>query len=99
MIAARAARPVVERAALDKRVKVREAAASVAARVPGGSELLHGLLDDKHPRVREAAFFSAARSRLPGLRKIATRLSKSDPDKRVRAVAAEYLRAPPQTFR
>lgn len=99
MLAARTARPVVERAALDRRVKVREAAASTAARVPGGSELLRALLLDKHPGVREAAFVSAARSRLPGFRKIATRLSTSDPDERIRALAAEFLRAPPQTFR
>jgi hypothetical protein len=98
-IAARAARPIVEHAAAERRAKVREAAASVAGRVPGGSELLRALIRDKNPEVRQAAFLSAARTRLPELKEIATRLAKSDPDTGMRDLAADFLRSRPQSFR
>jgi HEAT repeat protein len=93
----RHATPIAELAATDRRPKVRAAAASVAGRVPGGQELLRALLGDGNARVRETALVTSARSRLPGLREITTRLAETDPDARVRALAAEYLSGPRTT--
>ena len=95
-LSAKQAAPVVEEATQDRRPQVRAAAAAVAARVPGGKELLRGLLSDVNARVREAAFVASARAKLAGLRKIAAVLADEDPDPRVRALAAEYLREPPR---
>lgn len=89
------AAPIVERAAADRRPQVRVAAAEVAGRVPGGQALLRTLLDDGNALVRQTALISSARAKLPGLSEIAARLADADPDKRVRALAAEYLRGRP----
>jgi HEAT repeat protein len=92
LVTPRRAVPVVEELATDRRPRLRALAATTAARIPRGRAIVGPLLGDDDPNVRAAAFVSAARLRLPGLREIATRLAETDPDERVRQLAAEYLR-------
>lgn len=93
-LSAKQSAQLVQEAARDRRPQVRAAAAAVAARAPGGKELLRSLLSDGNARVREAAFVSAVRAKLAGLKEIAAGLAETDPDPRVRELAAEYLRGP-----
>jgi HEAT repeat protein len=93
-VAPRRALAVVGDLADDRRARVRAAAATAAARVPGGREIVGPLLEDDDARVRAAALVAAARLRLPRLRETAGVLAEEDPDERVRQLAAEYLRGP-----
>jgi HEAT repeat protein len=91
-VAPRKAVLTVEELAKGKHARLRAAAAAASGRVPGGRRIVAPLLEDDDARVRGAAFITAARLRLAGLRDIAARLAESDPDERVRQLAAEYLR-------
>jgi hypothetical protein len=94
LVSPRKARPVVEDLAGDRRGRLRAAAATAAARVPGGRAIVEPLLADDDPNVRAAAFVAAARLRFPRMRELASELLEKDPDERVRQLAAEFLRGP-----